>query len=105
MGHVAGQHSNARLDRMTTRDRADEARVDLRDYYAGLGAEPSASVARLGVSLPARGLAVHSAQRAWIVANHIDGQDWRGHRERYWLGFAAAYYRDRGRTDDWLGAL
>jgi hypothetical protein len=39
------------------------------------------------------------------VANHIDGQDWRAHRERYWLGFAAAYYRDRGRTDDWLGAL
>jgi DnaJ-like protein len=45
------------------------------------------------------------AQREWIVANHIDGQDWRDHRERYWLRFAAAYYRDRGRTDDWLGAL
>jgi hypothetical protein len=46
-----------------------------------------------------------AAQRAWIVTNHIDGQDWRDHRERYWLRFAAAYYRDRGRTDDWLGAL
>jgi len=184
---------------MTTRDRADEARVDLRDYYAVLGAEPSASVAELRAAFreavlrhhpdrsaedslatrrtsvlnrawselrdPVRRLhydhalerggaatlawpldsdeapaparrprraarplrtpwhtpefrSVHgfrvptqvfmagpSAQRAWIVANHIDGQDWRGHRERYWLGFAAAYYRDRGRTDDWLGAL
>jgi hypothetical protein len=46
-----------------------------------------------------------TAQRAWIVANHIDGQDWRDHRERYWLRFAANHYRDRGRTDDWLGAL
>jgi hypothetical protein len=46
-----------------------------------------------------------AAQRGWIVANHIDGQDWRDHRERYWLRFAASHYRDRGRTDDWLGAL
>ena len=46
-----------------------------------------------------------AAQRAWIVANHIDGQDWREHSERYWLRFAAAYYRDRGRLDDWIGAL
>ena len=46
-----------------------------------------------------------AAQRAWIVANHIDGQDWRDHKERYWLRFAANHYRDRGRTDDWLGAL
>jgi DnaJ-like protein len=46
-----------------------------------------------------------AAQRAWIVANHIDGQDWRDHKERYWLRFAANQYRDRGRTDDWLGAL
>ncbi|HEY8921846.1 MAG TPA: J domain-containing protein [Candidatus Limnocylindria bacterium] len=46
-----------------------------------------------------------AAQRAWIVANQIDGQDWRDHRERYWLRFAAAYYRDRGRSDDWLGAM
>ena len=45
------------------------------------------------------------AQRAWIVANHIDGQDWHDHKERYWLRFAANHYRDRGRTDDWLGAL
>ncbi|MEX0709773.1 MAG: J domain-containing protein [Chloroflexota bacterium] len=46
-----------------------------------------------------------TAQNAWIVANHIDGQDWREHRERYWLRFAARHYRERGRTDDWLGAL
>ena len=46
-----------------------------------------------------------AAQRAWIVANHINGQDWRDHRERYWLRFAANLYRDRGRTDDWLGAM
>jgi len=46
-----------------------------------------------------------AAQRAWIVANHIEGQDWREHRERYWLRFAASFYHDRGRTDDWLGAL
>jgi hypothetical protein len=46
-----------------------------------------------------------AAQRAWIVANHIDGQDWRDHKERYWLRFAAKHYHDRGRTDDWLGAL
>jgi hypothetical protein len=184
---------------MTTRDRADEARVDLRDYYAVLGAEPSASVAELRAAFreavlrhhpdrstedslatrrtsvlnrawselrdpvrrlhydhalergaastlawpldsdeapaparrPRRGTrplrtpwhtpefrSVHgfrvptqvfmagpAAQRAWIVANHIDGQDWHEHRERYWLRFAATYYRDRGRTDDWLGAI
>jgi hypothetical protein len=46
-----------------------------------------------------------AAQTAWIVANHIEGQDWREHRERYWLRFAARWYHDRGRTDDWLGAL
>lgn len=43
------------------------------------------------------------AQRRWIVEHHIDGQDWRDHRERYWLRFAAAYYRERGRLDDWVG--
>jgi curved DNA-binding protein CbpA len=48
-------------------------------------------------------LAGPAAQRAWIVVNHIEGEDWRDHRERYWLRFAASYYRDRGRTDDWLG--
>ncbi len=46
-----------------------------------------------------------AAQRAWIVVNHIDGEDWRQHGERYWLRFAAAHYRERGRTDDWIGAL
>ena len=50
-------------------------------------------------------LAGPSAQNAWIVTNQIDGEDWRDHRERYWLRFAAAHYHDRGRTDDWLGAL
>lgn len=44
------------------------------------------------------------AQRRWIVEHYLDGQDWRDHRERYWLRFAADYYRDRGRTDDWVGA-
>lgn len=50
-------------------------------------------------------LAGPAAQTAWIVKHHIDGEDWREHRERYWLRFAAAHYRERGRTDDWLGAL
>ena len=36
------------------------------------------------------------AQNDWIVANHIAGEDWRTHSERYWLRYAAGYYRDRG---------
>jgi tetratricopeptide (TPR) repeat protein len=43
------------------------------------------------------------AQRRWIVEHYIKGQDWRDHRERYWLRFAAAYYHERGRLDDWVG--
>lgn len=43
------------------------------------------------------------AQRRWIVEHYIDGQDWRDHRERYWLRFAAAYYQERGRLEDWVG--
>jgi hypothetical protein len=59
-----------------------------------------------GFRIPTRVfLAGPAAQNAWIVANLIDGEDWRDHRERYWLRFAAAHYRDRGRIDDWLGAL
>lgn len=50
-------------------------------------------------------LAGPRAQNAWIVANQIAGQDWRQHSERYWLRYAAGHYRDRGRSDDWLGAL
>ncbi|MEO6579394.1 MAG: J domain-containing protein [Candidatus Limnocylindria bacterium] len=50
-------------------------------------------------------LAGPSAQQQWIVANHIDGQDWRDHSERYWLRFAARHFADRGRVDDWLGVL
>lgn len=50
-------------------------------------------------------LAGPAAQQAWIVANYIDGEDWRDHHERYWLRFAVTYYRERGRTDDWLGIL
>jgi DnaJ-like protein len=46
-----------------------------------------------------------SVQDAWIVANHISGEDWRAHTERYWLRYAAGYYRDRGRIDDWIGTL
>lgn len=43
------------------------------------------------------------AQRRWILEHYINGQDWRDHRERYWLRFAAAHYHDRGRLDDWVG--
>jgi DnaJ domain len=44
-------------------------------------------------------------QNAWIVANHITGEDWRTHGERYWLRYAAGYYRDRGRIEDWIGTM
>ena len=50
-------------------------------------------------------LAGPNAQDRWIVANHIDGQDWRDHGERYWLRYAAQHYAERGRYDDWLGVL
>ncbi|HET6380462.1 MAG TPA: J domain-containing protein [candidate division Zixibacteria bacterium] len=46
-----------------------------------------------------------AAQRRWIVENRIAGEDWREHTELYWLRFAADHYRDRGRVDDWVGAL
>lgn len=45
------------------------------------------------------------AQNRWIVDHFIAGEDWRDHSEHYWLRYAAAHYRDRGRIDDWLGAL
>jgi hypothetical protein len=44
-------------------------------------------------------------QERWIVENHIAGQDWREHHERYWLRYAARHYAERGRIDDWLGVL
>ena len=50
-------------------------------------------------------LAGPTAQERWIVEHHIVGEDWREHTERYWLRFAARYYAERGRTEDWLGAL
>jgi hypothetical protein len=50
-------------------------------------------------------LAGPAAQERWIIQNHIDGEDWRDHAERYWLRFAARHYAERGRVDDWLGAL
>jgi curved DNA-binding protein CbpA len=50
-------------------------------------------------------LAEPEAQRRWIVEHYVDGQDWRDHRERYWLRFAAAHYQERGRLDDRIGAL
>ncbi|MDQ2935750.1 MAG: J domain-containing protein, partial [Chloroflexota bacterium] len=50
-------------------------------------------------------LAGPAAQHDWIVAHHIEGEDWRQHGERYWLRYAVDYYRERGRIDDWLGAL
>ena len=46
-----------------------------------------------------------SVQDRWIVEHHIAGQDWREHTERYWLRYAARHYAERGRIDDWLGAL
>ncbi len=46
-----------------------------------------------------------AAQDRWIVDHHIAGQDWREHSERYWLRYAARHYAERGRVDDWLGAL
>ena len=46
-----------------------------------------------------------AAQERWIVEHHIAGEDWREHGERYWLRFAARHYAERGRVDDWLGAL
>ena len=45
------------------------------------------------------------AQERWIVEHHIEGEDWRDHTQRYWLRFASRYYAERGRTEDWLGAL
>jgi DnaJ-like protein len=50
-------------------------------------------------------LAGPAAQERWIVEHHIAGEDWRDHSQRYWLRFAARYYAERGRTEDWLGAL
>lgn len=46
-----------------------------------------------------------AASERWIVDNHITGDDWRAHEERYWLRFAARHYAERGRIDDWIGAL
>jgi len=46
-----------------------------------------------------------SVQNEWIVANQIAGEDWRTHSERYWLRYAAGYYRERGRIDDWIGTM
>ncbi len=45
------------------------------------------------------------AQLAYITQTYIDGEDWRAHRERYWLREAAGIYRERGRIDDWLGTV
>ncbi|HJP70644.1 MAG TPA: DnaJ domain-containing protein [Candidatus Limnocylindria bacterium] len=45
------------------------------------------------------------AQERWIVEHHIADEDWRNHHERYWLRYAARHYAERGRVDDWLGAL
>jgi tetratricopeptide (TPR) repeat protein len=60
----------------------------------------------LGFRVPTRVfVAGPAAQRAWIVENQIEGEDWHDHRELYWLRFAASYYRDRGRIDDWIGAV
>jgi len=44
-------------------------------------------------------------QERWIIEHRISGEDWREHDERYWLRFAARHYGERGRIDDWIGAL
>jgi hypothetical protein len=46
-----------------------------------------------------------AAQERWIVDHYIRDEDWHEHRELYWLRYAAAYYREHGRLDDWVGAL
>jgi hypothetical protein len=46
-----------------------------------------------------------AAQERWIVTNHIEGEDWRDHSERYWLRYAARYYAEHGRPEDWIGVL
>lgn len=45
------------------------------------------------------------AQDRYIVEHYIAGEDWREHRELYWLRYAAEHYRLRGRAEDWLGSL
>jgi curved DNA-binding protein CbpA len=50
-------------------------------------------------------LAGPAAQHRWIVDHHIAGEDWREHGERYWLRYAAEYYRERNLPGDWLGCL
>ena len=50
-------------------------------------------------------LAGPAVQDRWIVEHYIEGEDWRDHAERYWLRFAVRHYAERGRTDDWLGAI
>lgn len=59
-----------------------------------------------GFRVPAQiWLAGPAEQERWIIEQYIDGQDWHDHHEIYWLRRAAAYYRDRGRLDDWVGTL
>lgn len=50
-------------------------------------------------------LAGPAAQERWIIEHHITGEDWREHSERYWLRYAVRHYAERGRLDDWVGAL
>jgi DnaJ domain len=46
-----------------------------------------------------------TVQQRWIIDNRIAGEDWREHSELYWLRYAADHYRERGRVEDWAGAL
>lgn len=46
-----------------------------------------------------------AAQDRYIVEHHIANEDWRQHRELYWLRYAARHYRSHHRIDDWLGTL
>jgi hypothetical protein len=50
-------------------------------------------------------LAGPAVQRRYIDDHYLAGEDWREHRELYWLRYAAARYREQRRVDDWLGAV
>jgi tetratricopeptide (TPR) repeat protein len=50
-------------------------------------------------------LAGPAASDRYIVEHYVVGEDWRQHSELYWLRYAARWYQERGRYDDWVGAL
>jgi hypothetical protein len=50
-------------------------------------------------------LAGPAASDRYIAEHYLEGHDWREHRELYWLRYAARWYRERGRLEDWLGSV